>query len=77
MGASLKAGGQQQDLEGTYLNQYGSRIPFHSRIGTKLILGFLVIAIKLVPQIKAGRTENLIFSSRQIRIIFSQKKQMR
>ena len=29
------------------------------------------------PQIMAGRTENLIFSSRQIRIIFSQKKQMR
>lgn len=44
MGDSLKAGGQQQDLEGTFSNQNDNRIPFQSRIGIKLILGFLVIA---------------------------------
>jgi hypothetical protein len=39
MGESAKG---QQVL--SYPNGNGSKIPFHSRIGTKLIVGFLIIA---------------------------------
>jgi signal transduction histidine kinase len=35
---------RQQEALTPYPNGNGSKIPFHSRIGTKLILGFLVIA---------------------------------
>jgi hypothetical protein len=41
MGESVK--GQQEVLK-PYPNGNGGRIPFHSRIGTKLIVGFLIIA---------------------------------
>ena len=41
MGESVK--GQQEVLK-LYPNGNGGKIPFHSRIGTKLIVGFLIIA---------------------------------
>ena len=34
----------QQEVLRLYTNGNGSKIPFHSRIGTKLIVGFLIIA---------------------------------
>ena len=34
----------QQEVLSVYPNGNGGRIPFHSRIGTKLIVGFLIIA---------------------------------
>ena len=40
MGESVKG----QEVMGLYPNGNGGRIPFHSRIGTKLIIGFLIIA---------------------------------
>jgi hypothetical protein len=40
MGESVKG----QEVIGLYPNGNGGRIPFHSRIGTKLIVGFLIIA---------------------------------
>ena len=33
-----------QEVVGIYPNGNGGKIPFHSRIGTKLIVGFLIIA---------------------------------
>jgi hypothetical protein len=41
MGESVK--GQQEVLK-LYPNGNGGRIPFYSRIGTKLIVGFLIIS---------------------------------
>jgi signal transduction histidine kinase len=41
MGDSVKG---QQEIISLYPNGNGSKIPFHSRIGTKLIVGFLIIA---------------------------------
>ena len=41
MGESVKG---QQEVLSLYPNGNGSKIPFHSRIGTKLIVGFLIIA---------------------------------
>ena len=35
---------RQQEVLTPYSNGDGRKIPFHSRIGTKLIVGFLVIA---------------------------------
>jgi Four helix bundle sensory module for signal transduction len=35
---------RQQEVLTPYPNGDGSKIPFHSRIGTKLIVGFLIIA---------------------------------
>ena len=37
-------GNRQQEVLRLYPNGNGSKIPFHSRIGTKLIVGFLIIA---------------------------------
>ena len=34
----------QQEVLSLYPNGNGGKIPFHSRIGTKLIVGFLIIA---------------------------------
>ena len=36
--------GRRQEVITLYPNGNGSKIPFHSRIGTKLIVGFLIIA---------------------------------
>jgi len=36
--------GRRQEVISLYPNGNGSKIPFHSRIGTKLIVGFLIIA---------------------------------
>ena len=36
--------GKRQEVITLYPNSNGSKIPFHSRIGTKLIVGFLIIA---------------------------------
>ncbi|HMK59165.1 MAG TPA: hypothetical protein VK462_08915 [Nitrososphaeraceae archaeon] len=36
--------GKRQEVITLYPNGNGSKIPFHSRIGTKLIVGFLIIA---------------------------------
>ncbi|MGB8100704.1 MAG: ATP-binding protein [Nitrososphaeraceae archaeon] len=36
--------GKRQEVISLYPNGNGSKIPFHSRIGTKLIVGFLIIA---------------------------------
>ena len=41
MGESVKG---QQEVLSLYPNVNGGKIPFHSRIGTKLIVGFLIIA---------------------------------
>ena len=41
MGESVKG---QQEVLSLYPNANGGKIPFHSRIGTKLIVGFLIIA---------------------------------
>ena len=41
MGESVKG---QQEVLSLYPNGNGGKIPFHSRIGTKLIVGFLIIA---------------------------------
>jgi methyl-accepting chemotaxis protein len=41
----LGESGKGQEVLGLYPNCNGSKIPFHSRIGTKLIVGFLIIAI--------------------------------
>ena len=35
---------RQQEVLRLYPNGNGNKIPFHSRIGTKLIVGFLIIA---------------------------------
>ena len=35
---------RQQEVVSLYPNGNGGKIPFHSRIGTKLIVGFLIIA---------------------------------
>src|SRR6476620_487050 len=37
--------GKQQEVLRLQTNSNGSKIPFHSRIDTKLIVGFLIIAI--------------------------------
>ena len=36
--------GKRQEVIRVYPNGNGGKIPFHSRIGTKLIVGFLIIA---------------------------------
>src|SRR4029078_10944578 len=36
--------GKRQEVISFYPNGNGGKIPFHSRIGTKLIVGFLIIA---------------------------------
>jgi hypothetical protein len=36
--------GKQQEVLRLQINSNGSKIPFHSRIGTKLIVGFFIIA---------------------------------
>lgn len=41
---SLKGQGQKQQYFEPYPNGNGGRVSFHSRIGTKLIVGFLIIA---------------------------------